>query len=48
MKYMWLKLNYISILNVHLITDSLRGITHILYFKENQFEGRIISFFGLK
>ncbi len=44
MKHVWLKLNYIPVLNVHLITDSLRGIKQDLYFKENQFEGRIISF----
>ncbi len=36
MKHMWLKLKYILILNVHLITDSLCGITQDLYFKENQ------------
>ncbi len=44
MKHMWMKLNYIPVLNVLLITDSL--ITQDLYFKENQFEGSIISFLG--
>ncbi len=39
-----MKLNYIPVLNVLLITDSL--ITQDLYFKENQFEGIIISFLG--
>ncbi len=28
---LWLKLDYIPVLNM--ITDSLRGIKHILYFK---------------
>ncbi len=34
-----MKLNYIPVLNVHLITQ-------YLHFKENQFEERIISFLG--
>ncbi len=38
MKHMWMKLSYIPVLNVLLITD---GITHDLYFKENQFEGSV-------
>ncbi len=33
--YDW-KLDYIPVLNMHLITDSVRGITQDLYFKENQ------------
>ncbi len=33
----WLKWDYIPVLNVHLITDSLLGITQVLYFKENKF-----------
>jgi len=37
-KHMWMKLSYIPVLNVLLITD---GITHDLYFKENQFEGSV-------
>ncbi len=37
MKHKWLKLDYIPVLSVHLITDGLRGITQDLYFKENQF-----------
>ncbi len=44
MKHVWMKLNYISVLNVLLIPDSL--ITQDLYFKETQFEGTIISFLG--
>ncbi len=44
MKRMWMKLNYIPVLNVLLITDSL--ITQYLLFKENHFEGSIISFLG--
>ncbi len=39
MKHMWIKLNYIPVLNMHLITQDL-------YFKENQFEERISSFLG--
>ncbi len=46
MKQKWLKLDYIPVLNAHLITDSLRGITQDLYFKENQFKGRSICFLG--
>ncbi len=30
-----MKLNYIPVLNVLLITDSQRGITQDLYFKDN-------------
>ncbi len=37
MKHKWLKFDYIPVLNVHLFTESLRGITQDLYFKENQF-----------
>ncbi len=37
MKHMWLKLDYVKILNVHLITDSLHGSTQVLYLKDNQF-----------
>ncbi len=33
MKHMWMKVNYIPVLNVLLITDSKRGITQDLYFK---------------
>ncbi len=44
MKYKLLKLEYIPVLNVQLTTDSIRGITQVLYFKENQFEGSIIRF----
>ncbi len=36
LKHKWLKLDY-TVLNVHLITDSLREITQDSYFKENQF-----------
>ncbi len=32
----WLKLNYIPVLIVHLITYSLRGIAQDLYFKQHQ------------
>ncbi len=46
MEHMWMKLNYISVLNVHLITDSQFGITHVLYFKDNQLEGSIVCFLG--
>ncbi len=42
MKHMRLKLNFIPILN--LIIDSLCGITQDSYFRENQFEEKIIMF----
>ncbi len=32
MKRMWMKLNYIPVLNVLLITDSQRGITQVFVF----------------
>ncbi len=44
MKRLWMKLNYIPVINVLLITDSL--ITQDLLFKENHFEGNRISFLG--
>ncbi len=37
MKHMWLILDYVKVLSVHLITDSLHGTMQVLYFKENQF-----------
>ncbi len=46
MKHVWMKLNYIPVLNVLLITDSQRGNTQDLYFKENQFKGTIVCFLG--
>ncbi len=39
-----MKLNYIPVLNMFMITDSLR--LQDLYLKENQFEGSIVSFLG--
>ncbi len=33
---LWLKLDYIPVLSVHLITGGLCGIIQDLYFKENQ------------
>ncbi len=41
----WIKLNYIPVLNVLLITDSL-GLHKIYIFKENQFEGSTVCFLG--
>ncbi len=32
MKHMWMKFNYIPVLNVLLITDSQRGITQVFVF----------------
>ncbi len=39
MKHVWMKLHFIPVLNVLLITQDL-------YFKDNQFEGSLICFWG--
>ncbi len=47
MKRTWIKWNYIPVLNVLPITDSLEIFKiQDLYFKENQFEGNIVCFLG--
>ncbi len=45
MKHMWMKLNYIPVLNVLLITDSL-GLHKICILKKTSSKGALL--FGLK
>ncbi len=37
MKHKWLKLDYTPVLNVHLITERLQGITQIMYLEVSFF-----------